>query len=399
MADTSGAKDRPTRLILYVGKGGVGKSTIAAATAIRAATLGHRTLVVSPGPVHSLGDVLGVELGSEPRTVVPLLDAQEINVLDEVRRNWEKVRDELSAVLRRDGATDIQADELAILPGLAEMTALLLIGQHVQSQTYDCVVVDAPPSSETMFLLSLPDTYQWYAARIREWQQRLSRIGGPLLRGFVPDLRIADVLTQVTGRIKELRRVLADPQQSSHRIVLTPDRVVLKEALRVATYLSIYDYPVDAVIVNRLLSGAKSRSSFVVALIERQSAVMDDIRQAFPSVPILTAPWRPDEPVGPDALEATALQLFSDRDPTAVFQVGRSQRIERSPAGYVLKIPMPNVELDKLALRKRGDSLFVDLGAFRRELILPRELATLEPKPARMHDGTLEIPFGTKGDV
>jgi arsenite-transporting ATPase len=199
-----------SRLILYVGKGGVGKTSVAAATAVRAAELGHRTLVVSTDVAHSLGDALAAELGGAPRQVAERLHAQEIDVLEEARRSWGKVQAHLADMLRREGVPEVQADELAILPGMDELAALVEIGRRTRAGDFDCVVVDAAPTGETIRLLSTPESFQWYAARIEDWRARLTRFVGPLVRGLVPDLNIVDVMGRLAERVRELRVVLTD---------------------------------------------------------------------------------------------------------------------------------------------------------------------------------------------
>jgi arsenite-transporting ATPase len=395
--DSHTSEEREPRLILYVGKGGVGKTTIAAATAVRAAELGHRTLVVSTDIAHSLGDVLGAELDSKPRQICDSLFAEEINVLDEVRQTWGKVQSDVADFLRREGASEIQADELAIMPGMEELAALVQIRRRISSGQFDCIVVDAAPTGETIRLLSLPESYQWYSDRVMAWSRRLTRFAGPLLRSAIPDLGFLDVVGRVADRVKDLRTVLTDPRRSSHRIVVTPDRVVLKEALRAETYLNVFEYPIDAVVVNRLLSFTKSGDEFVGALATRQEEVVGEIQRTFASLPLLQAPWSPAEPVGTTALSELARQLFVDRDPTEVMHVGPTQQIDRVDDGYLLRIPMPHVEIGKLSLRKRGDALYVDVANCRREISLPRSLVPLEPTTARMRDGMLEIRFVRTG--
>lgn len=381
------------RLILYVGKGGVGKTTLAAATAVRAAALGHRTLVVSTDLAHSLGDVLDLELGDTPRQVADRLYAQEVNVLEEVRRSWGTVQAHVADFLRQEGMPEIQADELAILPGMEEVAALIQIERTGRTGPYDCMVVDAAPTGETIRLLSLPESFQWYAGRIGEWRGRLTRLAGPLLSSVLPDLRVVDVMTHLAARVKTLRAALIDPQRSSYRLVLTPDRTVLREAQRAETYLNLFEYPVDAVLVNRLLAPSSTGDSYLDALVARQRRTMQDIRAAFASLPLFEVPLTAEEPVGIDALARLADGVFAERDPVQVLHIGPSQRIERHGDGYVLRIPMPNVEVDRLELTKRGNELYVEVGNIRREVALPLALAALEPGVARMRAGMLEIPF------
>jgi arsenite-transporting ATPase len=393
VSDRPTGPERRTRLILYVGKGGVGKTTIAAATAARAAELGHRTLVVSTDIAHSLGDALATELSAEPREIGERLYAQEVNVLEEMRRSWGRVQAHLSELLRREGMSEIQADELAVMPGMDEVAALVQIGRKIRSGEYDCIVVDAAPTGETIRLLSTPESFQAYAGRIQGWRGRILGVAGPLLRNALPDLNVVDVLARLATRIRELRQALTDPEQSSYRLVVTPDRMVLKEALRAETYLNVFEYPIDAVVLNRLVPTGETDNAYLAALAARQQQVVADIRSAFGALPIFEAQLSPDEPIGRAALLNLAREIFGERDPTDVMHVGATQRIVAEDSGYILRIPMANAEIEKLSLLKRGDALYLDLGNVRREITLPATLATLEPGTAHLRQGMLEIPF------
>jgi len=381
------------RLILYVGKGGVGKTTLAAATAARAAELGHRTLVVSTDIAHSLGDVLDRELSDEPRQVGERLAAQEINVLEEARRSWGRVQASVSDFLRKEGIPDVQADELAILPGMQEVAALAQIGRQSHGGAYDCIVVDAAPTGETIRLLSMPEAIRWYAGRLRSWRGRLNRVARGLLKNALPDLDVVDVLDELAVRVRELRAQLTDARRSSYRIVVTADRMVLKEAQRAETYLNLFEYPIDAVVLNRVLPRTQTEDAYLNALAARQEGTMAEVRAAFAALPLFEAPLLVDEPIGREALAALGRTTFGERDPTAVMHIGPTQRIERRGKEYVLQLPMPNVEAARLALTKRADELYVEVGNFRREIALPRTLAALAPGVARLKGGVLEVPF------
>jgi len=381
------------RLILYVGKGGVGKTTLAAATAVRSAELGHRTLVVSTDLAHSLGDVLDAPLDGEPRELTPGLFAQEINILEEIRRSWGKVQDQLAEFLRNEGMSAIQADEVAVLPGMEEVAALVQIERQGRLGKYDCIVIDAAPTGETMRLLSLPESFQWYAVRIRDWRGRLGRMAGPLFNNLLPDLSAVDVMSRLAARVKALREVLIDPQRSTYRIVLTPDRAVLREAQRAETYLNMFQYPVDSVFVNRILPPPEIPGTYLDSLIAGQATIMSDIRNAFAALPVWEVSLTSEEPIGLSRLSLLAGLVFGGRDPIEVMHVGPSLTIERRGEAYVMSIPLPNVETDKLDLTRHGDQLYVNVGNFRRAVTLPLALADLKPGIARMQHGNLEIPF------
>lgn len=390
MGEEPGAKPR---LILYVGKGGTGKTTMAAATAVRAAQLGHRTLVVSTDIAHSLGDVLDARLSSTPVPVGEGLFAQEINVLEEARRGWSRLHDSLTAVFAREGLSAVQAEELAVIPGMEEVAALMQIAHHVRSAEYDCIVVDAAPTGETIRLLSMPESFVWYAGHFQEWKGRLLRFAAPLLRGVLPEVDFAAVARTIAERVRELRELLVDARRTSYRLVVTPDRTVLKETRRAETYLNLFQYPIDAVVLNRVIPAVEPRNAYLDALLARQAAAIDEVRRTFAALPILEAPNTAEEPVGSDALARLAEGLFSGGDPTALLHVGPTLRVDQTDHGFVLRIPMPNVEVAKLALRKVGDELYIDVGNVRREVSLPAALIDLEPSTARIHEGALEIPF------
>jgi arsenite-transporting ATPase len=221
----------------------------------------------------------------------------------------------------------------------------------------------------------------------------LKRLAGPLFSTLLPTMNVIDVLSDLAARIKRLREALVDPERSSYRIVLTPERTVLREAQRAETYLNLFNYPVDSVYVNRILSKEDVLGSHLDALVERQAQVMGEVKAAFGVLPQFAVPLITEEPVGVARLSKLARLVFGDRDPTDIMHHGLSQKIEAIDNGYVLRLPMPNVEVQRLDLTKRGDELFIDIGNFRREMALPLVLSDLEPGVARMQDGVLEIPF------
>lgn len=267
------------------------------------------------------------------------------------------------------------------------------IARSARSGDYDCIVVDAAPTGETIRLLSMPVSFVWYAGRLEEWKGRLMRFAAPVLRNAVPQLDLIAVARKVSERVRALRELLVDPRRSSYRLVVTADRTVIKEARRAETYLNIFQYPIDAVVLNRIIPAQAAGTPYLDGLLERQARGIDEVRHTFPTLPLLEAPYMLQEPVGVGALARLGTLLFGERDPTALLHVGPTMRVDASDEGFVLRIPMPNVEVAKLALRKVGDELYIDVGNVRRELTLPLALVALEPGTARMSDGALEIPF------
>ncbi|MBV9791184.1 MAG: ArsA family ATPase [Chloroflexi bacterium] len=383
------------RLILYLGKGGVGKTTTAAATAVRAADLGHRTLVVSTDVAHSLADALDVSLQSQPTQVAPNLWGQEINVLDEVRRHWGQLQSYLQNVLRRKGVNEVAAEELSVIPGMEEVVSLMHIRRQAREGNFDAVIVDAAPTGETVRLLTMPETFQWYAGRVLNWEQSTVKIARPLVRALIPASDVFESLPKFMAEIDELRATLTDPKVSSYRLVLTPERMVLKEAQRAATYLALYGYPIDGAVLNRVLpDDVQQGASFLERLYAIQQGYRKQAHELFAPLPMWEAPYEARDLRGIDDLRRLGETLFGPADPTQIFFNGPTQELTKIGEEYMLRLPLPHVELDKVNMTKRGDQLFIEIGNFRRELILPLTLADREATRAVFKHGVLEVRFG-----
>lgn len=393
------------RIILYLGKGGVGKTTIAAASALRSAQLGYRTLVVSTDIAHSLADSLDVTLTGQPVEIAPNLYAQEINVLDEIQQHWGDMQEYVGSMLRKQGMSKPIAEEMAIIPGMEEVVSLLHIHKQALEGNFDRIIVDAAPTGETMRLLTMPESFQWYVARLSGWGDTTMRIAGGLLRKLMPDKDPFLGLTNLVAGVKDLQKVLLDPTITSYRVVLNPEKMVVKEGARAVTYLSLYGYPVDAVVVNRILPGiesdgigntklvAPSEDAYLRHLQEIQTRYLADIEREFHPLPILRSAWFDREMVGIDKLEILATALFPQTDPGQIFFVGQTQQILEEGDDYVLQLPLPHVELNKVKLTKRGDELFITIGNFKRELLLPAVLAQRNAGGARFANGILQVRF------
>jgi arsenite-transporting ATPase len=384
------------RLILYLGKGGVGKTTLAAATAARAAQLGHRTLVVSTDLAHSLSDALDRNLMAEPRQVAERLWAQEVNVLDEVRTHWAKLQEYIGNLLRRQGMNDVAAEEMALIPGMDEIVALLTIQRQAKEGHFDTVVIDAAPTGETVRLLSMPDTFLWYANRMTGWRNAAFNAAKPFLKTFLPGVNIAEALQKLNDEVSMLRGVLTDADSSSYRLVVMPEKMVIKEALRAETYLALFGYPVDAVLCNRVLPTAPAgefREPLLRDMVQQQRGYYEQIHQTFDPLPVFDVPYHSREVIGVLALADLAREVWGDQDPTAVFFKGIVQELTKQGDGYVLRLPLPHVELGKVVMTKKGDQLIVEIGNFKRDIALPTVLTTQDAVVARMVNGALEVTF------
>ncbi len=381
------------RIILYLGKGGVGKTTISAATAVRSAMLGKRTLVVSTDLAHSLADCLNKPLTSEPKELAANLWAQEVNALDEMRRGWGKLQDSMSKMLRNRGIDSVMAEELALIPGMDEIVSLINIYRNAREGDFDVVVIDAAPTGETVRLLSMPDTFQWYAGRLMNLQSGTLNLARPLIKAFLPSGEILGAVQELSERVKTLREVLGNPEISSYRPVVNPERMVIKEALRAETYLALFGYPIDAVVCNRVLSKGHYQDTFTQELYHNQTKLLQQIHNTFAPLPIWEAPYYSHEILGISQLGKLADVIFGDQDPTQVYFRGQLQEITRQGDEYILRLPLPHVEMNKVLMTKKGDEMIVEIGNFKRDITLPSVLSNQEATVARFVNKALEIHF------
>jgi arsenite-transporting ATPase len=383
------------RIILYLGKGGVGKTTVAAATALRSAQLGYKTLVASTDIAHSLADSLDMPLGDKPVEVAENLWAQEISVVADIHNYWDTLQGFVSGMISGNGLSNVVADELSALPGMDEIVSLLHINKQAKERNFDRVIIDAAPTGETIRLLTMPDTFRWYAGHLSRFEggvmKALRPFAGRLLKG---PTEIMEALSKLDAATAELRETLSDPSVSSYRVVLQPEKMVIREAERAVSYLGLFNYPVDGVVVNRVLPATAVEGEFYQKRYEVQQKYMQKIEDNFRPLPLFYAPYYADEVVGLEALSRLANDCFAEDDPGQVFYHGKVQEIEETAdGGYMLRIPMPFVTSTDVRLRKRGDEMFVTIGNFKREMILPSVLAKRRAAGGRLLNGTLEITF------
>ncbi|HEX2563187.1 MAG TPA: ArsA family ATPase [Acidimicrobiales bacterium] len=383
-------------MLLFTGKGGVGKTTTAAATALRCGESGLRTLVLSTDPAHSLADAFGVELGPLVAPVAEGLWGQQLDPQDRMEDSWAEIQRYLVEVFRWAGVEAIEAEELSVVPGLDEVFALADIREHASSGDWDVLVVDCAPTAETIRLLSLPDILGRYMERVFPIGRRVSRVVSPLVARMttlpVADDGVFAATERFYERLAGVREILGDGRRTSVRLVVNPERVVIAEARRTHTYLSLFGYHVDAVVANRLLPDDVSDPWFArwKALHAEHLATIDE---GFAPVPVLRVALQPDEPVGLDALRSFADALYGDDDPTARFGVSDPLRVSQRGAGAVLEIDLPFTDREEIELGRRGDELLVRVGPYRRAMILPDSLRRRSVAGARLQDGCLEVEF------
>ncbi|MBI4233781.1 MAG: ArsA family ATPase [Chloroflexi bacterium] len=384
------------RIILYTGKGGVGKTSVAAATGLNAAERGYSALVISTDVAHSLADSFDVSLGPDPTRVAPNLWGQEIDVLTEVDRYWSTVRDWLAALMQWQGIDEVVAEELAVLPGMEELVGLLYITRYYEAGPYDVLIVDCAPTGETLRLLSFPDMARWYMQRLFPLGKRAASTLGPVARTImgmpVPSQKVFDTVQSLYQELDRMHAVLTGSEDASVRLVMNPEKMVIKEAQRTYTYLNLYSYHTDLVVCNRVIPSAVGDRYFD-AWKESQARYLQLIQESFSPVPILTAPLMDREVVGLDTLRELGRAIFGDADPTKVFYRGRPQEITRDRGGHVLKVTLPFVSKEQVSLLHNGDELVVQVGHYRRNIYLPRILAGLTVQDASLDGDLLRIRF------
>ena len=384
------------RIVLVTGKGGVGKTTVAACTALRAADSGHRTLITSTDPAHSLADALAVSLGSEPGEVVTNLDGQQIDTQRQLDKYWGSIRRQLMDVLDWGGAGGIEAEEFLVFPGMDELFALLEVNRHARSGQYDVIVVDCAPTAETLRLLSLPEVLSWYFEKVLPTERRLMKAARPLLSRLtdlpLPQDEVFTTAQSIFESIEGVKELMSDPAVTSARLVVNPEKMVIDEARRTYSYLGLFGYGVDGVIVNRVLPQEVSDPYF-----ERWRAIqkghLDTVEDAFAEVPRLHLRLFDDEMVGVDRLRFMAGELYGARDPILDFTATHPFRIVEVDGGVAMEMDIPFVEKTDLDVYRHGHELYIQVGPYRRSFILPDALHRREVTRARLDDGTLTVSF------
>ena len=387
------------RILLFTGKGGVGKSTVAAGTAALAAAEGRRTLVLSTDPAHSLADAFGAEVGPEPTPVAECLFVQQVDAQLRFEQSWSEIQRYLLSVLDVAGVDPLAAEELTVIPGAEEVLALLELRLHALSGEWDVIVVDCAPTAETLRLLALPEALGWYMNRVLPVERRVVKALKPVLTRAagvpMPGDTVFDAVERLHAELDEVQSLLSG-DGASVRLVLTPESVVLAEARRSYTTLSLYGYRVDGVVANRVFP-AGGGDDWRTGWVNAQDRVLAEAAQSFTGLPIWRSVYRTAEPVGVPALTDLARELYGGDDPLAAPRGSGPFRVSRNDRGAVLRLALPNVTRAEVDLARHGDDLVVTVGSYRRLLTLPAGLSRHRIAGARVDDGELQVRFEVTG--
>ncbi|HVL90802.1 MAG TPA: TRC40/GET3/ArsA family transport-energizing ATPase [Actinomycetota bacterium] len=385
------------RILLFTGKGGVGKTTVSAATAVHAARRGLRTLVMSTDPAHSLADAMAEPLDGEPREVAPNLWGQQIDAQKRLEEGWREIQEYVLTLLDWGGVDAIAAEELSVIPGLDEIFALTDVRRAADSMAYDLLVVDCAPTAETLRLLSLPDALNWYFERIFPMERRIAKVARPVVNRMVKAPIIASdtvmgAVERLHRTLESVRRLLIDTETSSVRLVVNAERMVIAEARRTYTYLNLFGYRVDAVVCNRLLPETITDPYFEEwkAL---QKMHLGTIHESFAPVPIMNVPLYDREMVGLDRLGVLAENLYGETDPAAMLHDVDPVVVRKTAEGATMSLHLPFTEKADIDLLRKGDDLYVKVGPYKRAIMLPVSLSRLEVAGAAFEGEALVVRF------
>lgn len=389
------------RILLFSGKGGVGKTSAAAATGVRLAQLGYKTLVMSVDPAHSLGDSFDLDSTlfhsstADPILISPNLWIFEINIQREIKRHWNEVTSYITAVMRTTGLSGVEADEFAIFPGMEEISAMMYLNQYRREKQFDIILVDCAPTAESLRFVSLPTTLDWYMKHLFNFERRVIRAVRPVLNKFSPVApppnSYFDNIANLFGKIQGIDAVLQDPGTTSVRLVTNAEKMVVRETQRAFVYFSLYGLTVDRVIVNRVLPD-EVYDPFFVGSRDSQRRLLGEIQTYFAPVPVDMVPLLNHEVIGAEGLLEFSLRLYPNgEDPSAVTRTERPYSFARAGEQYEVRLHMPFAQKGEIGLFKKGDELIVEVGTLRRHVGLPASMAGLQPSRARLEDGTLVV--------
>ena len=389
------------RILLFSGKGGVGKTSLAAATGLRLAELGYRTLVMSIDPAHSLADSFDLNTDlfhsqtADPLAICDGLSILELNIQKEVKRHWQEISSYVISVLRTTGISDVEAEELAILPGMEELSAMMYINQYHREKRYDVIVLDAAPTAESMRFISMPTTLDWYMKHIFPFQRNLLKAVRPIANRVAPfELPTDSYFGNIRNLFEKLEgvdEIMEDPKTTSVRLITNPEKMVLRETQRAFVYFSLHGLTVDTVIVNRVLPH-EIRDSWFNEWDSSQDCVLREMEEYFAPVPLRRVPLFAHEVLGQQRLQDVANVLYDPgEDPSAVTQTEKPYVFGKRDGVYEVRLILPFAAKGEIGLFKKGDELVVEVGTVRRHIGLPRSMAALMPARARLEQRILTV--------
>jgi arsenite-transporting ATPase len=384
------------RIILFTGKGGVGKTTLAASTALLSARRGYRTLVISTDAAHSLSDSFEVPLGNTPHKITANLYGQEINALEQMEAKWGEIKTYLTALFASQGVDSIEAEELSVFPGMEELFSLMEIRQYNRTADYEVIIVDCAPTGDTLRLLSAPEITNWYLKHIFPFQRRAAKAVRPVANRLLPfpfpEDSVFEAMKKLTGQLAEMKEILEDGRTTSIRLVINPEKMVIKEAQRAYTFFSLFGYAVDLIIVNRVIPAAVEDPYF-----QKWKSIQESylrlIEESFSPVPIFPAELANQEVVGRTSLEKMGDSVYRGQDPARLFFAQKPLQIEKENGCFVLSLHLPFVEKGDLDLIQKGEELFIKVGTLKRNILLPRVLLSHSIRGAKFVEERLKITF------
>src|SRR5450755_2797659 len=389
------------RILLFSGKGGVCKTSIAAATGLQLSRLGYRTLVMSVDPAHSLADAFDLETSlfqektNDPLPIDDHLSIQEVNIQKEIKRHWREISTYVVSVLRTTGISDVEAEELAILPGMEELSAMMYINQYRREKRYDVIVLDAAPTAESMRFISMPTTLDWYMKHIFPFQRNLLKAVRPIANRVAPFELPPDAyfgnIRDLFGKLEGVNEIMEDPQITSVRLITNPEKMVLRETQRAFVYFSLHGLTVDSVIVNRVLP-ERVTDAFFTEWRESQQRILGEIDAYFSPVPVKRVPLFTHEVLGAERLNELALSLYGEtEDPAAVTRTEAPYTFAKRNEHYEVRLMLPFAVKGEVGLFKKGDELVVQIGTLRRHIGLPTSMAALSPGRAKLENKVLTV--------
>lgn len=395
------------RIIMFAGKGGVGKTSVASATGIRAAEMGHRTLIMSLDIAHSLSDIFALDKGlvdqnkGMPVKIEDRLWIQELDIQEEIQRNWKDVYKYIATVFSTTGFDEILAEELAVLPGMEEVSSLLYINRYVQEDDFDVIILDCAPTGESLRFISIPGTLEWYIRKIFKIQRRVVSYIRPVVRRFydipLPEDDYFEALQNLFERLEGIDAILTDPGITTARLVVNPEKIVLKETQRIFLYFSLYKMCIDAIVMNRILPPSIEEKYFDDWK-KSQRRYLNLAEEYFSPVPILPVNLLQSEPLGKRNLAKLGADIYGEHDPTQHFYHDQPYEFQQRNGQFIIRIKLPFISKETIELNRLPEEVVVRVGEFKKHILLPRHVSAYKDVKAKMDGSYLDIIFGGKKD-